>query len=138
MKGMFALVVGWFLLLASWTLAGRSRAEAEPPFSRWVDARGDIRLPDGFRERWTHLGSWAVRGSDDTLTFHDVYTEPESAAHFRDHREFPDGATLVKEVRSSKAGTMTTGHASWADRPQIWFVHGQGPEATLRDESDMG
>lgn len=100
-------------------------SQVEMPFSPWVDPRGNIELPEDFREHWTHLGSFYVEGSgggDEGATFHDVYTEPESARYFRDHEAFPDGATLVKEVRSSHVDKLTTGRAHWADETSIWFV----------------
>lgn len=102
------------------SIAGYGRIEA--PFSPWVDANGNIRLPESFREGWTHLGSWFVSGENGDSTFHDVYTERESARYFREHHEFPDGATLVKEVRKRRSGKMTTGQARWADETTVWFV----------------
>lgn len=106
------------------SLGAPTHLQAEMPFSRWVDSKGNIELPEGFREDWTHLGSFFVEGGggDAGATFHDVYTEPESARYFRDHEAFPDGATLVKEVRSSRADNLTTGRAHWADETSIWFV----------------
>lgn len=97
---------------------------SEPPpesFSPWVDAEGNIRLPEGYRTNWSHLGDWAVPESGG-LSFHEVYAERSAVEHFNQHQEFPDGAALVKEVRNSLAADMTTGHASWADEIQIWFV----------------
>ena len=75
-------------------------------FSLYVDKSGNIRLPDDFRLSMTHLGSWFVPEGE-ASGFHDVYTEPETARAYRKTGKFPDGATLVKELRSSAAGTYT-------------------------------
>jgi hypothetical protein len=92
-------------------------------FSLYVDKSGNIRLPDDFRLSMTHLGSWFVPEGE-ASGFHDVYTEPETAKAYRKTGKFPDGATLVKELRSSAAGAYTTGknvsHAT-GDVKQ-WFV----------------
>jgi hypothetical protein len=98
-------------------------AIAQDEFSPYVDDKGNITLPAGFRTSMVHLGSWFVPDGG-ASGFHDVYTEKASAEGFRNNGTFPDGATLVKELRASKAGTYTTGagvsHAT-ADIKQ-WFV----------------
>ena len=100
-----------------------SPAIAQDEFSPYVDDKGNITLPADFRTSMVHLGSWFVPDGG-ASGFHDVYTEKASAEGFRKNGTFPDGATLVKELRASKAGTYTTGagvsHAT-ADIKQ-WFV----------------
>ncbi|HSR50215.1 MAG TPA: cytochrome P460 family protein [Acidobacteriota bacterium] len=91
------------------------------PFSPWADAQGNIRLPEEFRTTWSHLGDWVVP-EEGGLSFHEVYASPETVDYYKRHRQFPDGAVLVKEVRSSSSAQMTTGRASWASDNQIWFV----------------
>ncbi len=96
---------------------------AEQTFQEYVDASGNIRLPQGFRLSWTHLGSWVV--TDPKAPghgFHDVYTQPEAAKVYRQTGQFGDGTVLVKEIRQIGAGKMTTGQAQWATEPAIWFV----------------
>jgi len=92
-------------------------------FSNYVDAKGNIQLPDNFRMNMVHLGSWFVPEGA-ASGFHDVYTERESAEAFQKTGKFPDGATLVKELRASKAGDYTTGHGvSYATAElKQWFV----------------
>lgn len=107
--------------LGAIALAG-AVAESETGFSPWVDDRGGISLPTEFRAHWAHLGSWAVKGADGSLSLHDVYTEPEALRHFVEHAEFPDGAPIVKEVRSGRSAVLTTGSATWAAQPEVWFV----------------
>ncbi len=115
-------LAGWLLLLAAH--GGALAADlADATYSQWVSDTGDITLPDNFRQAWVHLGSWLVEDeAAPGYGFHDVYTQPQSLAHYRRTGDFPDGAVLVKEVRSVAAGAKTTGLAQWAAEPLIWFV----------------
>ena len=93
-------------------------------FSPYVDKNGQISLPQGFRQQWAHLGSWAVarkRGSD-VVEMHDVYTPRETISAYNKTGEFPDGAALVKEVRKAQADRLTSGHAAWSTDMKVWFV----------------
>lgn len=92
-------------------------------FSPNVDDQGNISLPDDFRASMVHLGSWFVPEGG-ASGFHDVYTEKASVEAYRETGKFPDGATLVKELRAHKAGTYTTGeNVSYAtDGLKQWFV----------------
>jgi hypothetical protein len=96
---------------------------AERGFSPYVDATGNILLPEDFRLSMVHLGSWFVPGGG-ASGFHDVYTEKASVEAYRETGQFPDGATLVKELRAGQSGDYTTGtgvsHAT-AGLKQ-WFV----------------
>jgi hypothetical protein len=98
-------------------------SRAEQSLSDIVDADGAIAFPEKFRTTMVHLGSWFVPAGG-ASGFHDVYTEAASVDYFRKHGSFPDGATLVKELRASKSGTYTTGegvhHAT--DVLKQWFV----------------
>ena len=107
------------------TLSGMqlSLATAMDEFSPFVDEKGTIFLPDDFRLNMVHLGSWFV-AEGDASGFHDVYTEAASAASYRETGAFPDGATLVKELRAHQTGQYTTGDkVSFAtDGFKQWFV----------------
>jgi len=97
---------------------------SEDGFSPYVDNDGNISLPQGYKQKWAHLGSWAVarkRGSD-VFEMHDVYTPAETIAAYNKTGEFPDGAVLVKEVRKSSSDRLTTGHSAWSTDVKIWFV----------------
>ncbi len=96
---------------------------AEDSFSPNVDNKGKITLPKDFRTSMVHLGTWFVPEGD-ASGFHDVYTEKETVEIFRKTGKFPDGATLVKELRASKAGNYTTGNdVSYAtENIKQWFV----------------
>ena len=96
---------------------------ADEKFSSHVDDKGNISFPQEFRTSMVHLGSWFVPKGG-ASGFHDVYTEKESAEAYRKTGKFPDGATLVKELRASKASDYTTGksvHYATENLKQ-WFV----------------
>jgi len=127
-------LLGGILFLALAVFGGEVRAEnvketmkslmkMATEFSPYVEGQGAIKRPEGYRTKWVHLGSWIV--PDEKAPghgFHDVYTQPESLKAFRKNGSFPDGAVLVKEIRSIKTADLTTGKASWAGEPAVWFV----------------
>ncbi len=50
-------------------------------------------------------------------------TEKASAEHYRKTGKFPDGATLVKEIRKLETSAMTTGDpVVWGSDAAVWFV----------------
>jgi hypothetical protein len=90
---------------------------------QYVDKDGTIHLPEDYRLKWVHLGSWYVEGQKGGAgEVHDVYTEPETVAAFRNSGKWPAGATLVKEIRASEKGKMTTGNVHWDGPIKQWFV----------------
>ncbi len=96
-----------------------------PDFSPFVDGQGNISRPTDFltSPEWVHIGGWAVVNEDgDDNGFHNVYTTHDVVAHFRQNGVFPDGAVLIKEVRGSTNGQLTTGSVHWAAEPAVWFV----------------
>ncbi len=98
-------------------------AWAADSFSPYVDAQGNISLPSDFRINMVHLGSWFVPDGG-ASGFHDVYTEKATAVAFRNTGKFPDGATIVKELRAADAGDYTTGAGVHYATPRLkqWFV----------------
>ena len=110
------------ILVSAFGLTSVPLAAAEG-FSPYVDTNGNISFPDGFRTSMVHLGSWFVPEGG-ASGFHDVYTEKESVEVYRRTGKFPDGATLVKELRASKSGSFTTGQGvSYATSElKQWFV----------------
>ena len=100
-----------------------SVASSGEPFSPYVDENGNIDLPKDFRTTMVHLGSWFVPEGD-ASGFHDVYTEQASVKSYRLTGKFPDGATIVKELRSAAQGNYTTGvGVSYpTDGIKQWFV----------------
>jgi len=113
------------IVAATAIIAGLSLTpvDADERFSLYVDEQGSIHFPEGFRTSMVHLGSWFVPEGG-ASGFHDVYTERESVEAYRKTGKFPDGATIVKELRASDAGTYSTGanvsHAT--DGLKQWFV----------------
>lgn len=98
-------------------------ANSSSSFSDHVDDSGNISFPEDFRVTMVHLGSWYVPDGD-ASGFHDVYTEAESALAYRATGKFPDGATIVKELRAASNGNYTTGKgvAYANDSVKQWFV----------------
>lgn len=82
-----------------------------------VDSKGAIKLPQNFASEWAHLGSIAT-GND----LHDTYAKKGDVEYFQKNHKFQDGAILVKEVRSSNQGHLTTGDARWGGPVKVWFV----------------
>jgi len=104
--------------------AAATQDDSVASFSPHVDQDGNIRLPQDYKQKWSHLGNWAVakKPGKTIHEMHDVYTQPESIVAFNKTGEFPDGAVLVKEVRETKADQLTTGHSAWSTDIKIWFV----------------
>jgi hypothetical protein len=110
-------------VLVTVTALASLAVSAQSSFSPYVDNEGGISFPDGFRTSMVHLGSWFVPEGG-ASGFHDVYTERESVEAFLESGTFPDGATLVKELRASDSGNYTTGqNVSYATSElKQWFV----------------
>lgn len=105
------------LLILTGTAAFGPRA-GQSTFSTYVDTEGRISLPWDVRRHWVHLGSYVMSEADGPgQGFHDVYAPSAVAAVYRRTGHFPDGAVLVKEIRTLGAGPMTTGPATWAAEP---------------------
>ena len=114
-------------------------AQADDSFSPYVDDDGNISFPGGFRASMVHLGSWFVPEGA-ASGFHDVYTERESVVAFRETGRFPDGATLVKELRASESGDYTTGQDVQFATESVkqWFVMIKDAEGRFADSPSWG
>lgn len=114
-----------------------SQGRTPRSFSPFVDAEGRISRPTEYRNDWVHLGTYFVLGETaDSHSMHSVYTERRSLDAYRSSGEWPDGATLVKEVMSTSGAELTTGNANWSAEPKVWFVvikdrRGRFPENRL-------
>ena len=108
-------------------------------FSPYVDKKGNIKFPENFRTSMVHLGSWFVPAGD-ASGFHDVYTEKESVEAFQKTGKFPDGATLVKELRGSKSASYTTGADVSHSTGQLkqWFVMVKSKDQRFGDNPIWG
>lgn len=89
-----------------------------------VGKDGAISLPTAdFRRDWSHLGSWTVLDKDSPAHgIHDVYAPKTTVQAFRATGKFPDGAVLVKEIRTFETATLTTGNVAYAGKQAVWFV----------------
>jgi len=93
-------------------------------FSKYVANDGAISLPEDYREKFLHLGTWAVATNSGMPVdeLHGVYARPEDVQAYRRDGKFPDGAVLVKDVTSAGSDKLTTGNATRAMDVKIWFV----------------
>src|SRR5215831_12874407 len=63
-----------------------------------VDAKGNIRKPVDYRDRYQSLGAWSVVDSNNDTQMHYTYASPGAAEYHRKNGKFEDGTVLVKEV----------------------------------------
>jgi hypothetical protein len=91
--------------------------------SVYVNKEGAISFPSDFDTSMTHLGSWFVPEGE-ASGFHYVYSEKENVKAFQRDGHFPDGTTIVKELRASHVGNFTTGKGVSYSTSSIkqWFV----------------
>jgi hypothetical protein len=108
------------------TLLLMSRIDSHPGVAQAsvVDANGNLRVPENYRARYQHLGSWAIAADSgrSSKEMHDVYASPGAVDAYLRTGHFPDGAVLVKEVFGTTTTGMTTGTVSHASRLKGWFV----------------
>jgi hypothetical protein len=109
-------------------------------FSAYVDSEGNIRLPKDYKQKWSHLGNWAVakKPGETVHEMHNVYTQPQTITAFNKSGEFPDGAVLVKEVRVTKSDGLTTGHSAWSTNMKLWFVMIKDRKERFKDSDHWG
>lgn len=112
---------------------------ADDNFSHYVDEKGNISFPENFRTSMVHIGSWFVPDGG-ASGFHDVYTEKESVEHYKKTGKFPDGATIVKELRASEAGDFSTGQGVNHSTSVIkqWFVMIKDSEGRFKENTIWG
>jgi len=109
-----------------------SLSEPRGAFPPHVDGKGIISLPSAFRSTWVHLGTWVVTstsaagaGYEQTspgVGFHEVYTQTASLQEYRKAGTWPDGATLVMEVRPIQWDDLPTGHVMAQGEAMKWLV----------------
>ncbi len=125
------------LLIGSSTLAQGDRSSNDD-LSPIVDRNGQISLPTDVRATMVHIGSWYVPEGA-ASGFHDVYADKNAVNHYRANGIFPDGATLVKELRSATSGDYTTGsNVSFANNNiKQWFVMVKDSKNRFADTNDI-
>lgn len=137
MKNSKLAAVGSFVAVVSYLLAPNTLAQGSE-FSPYVDDQGNISFPTDFKTSKAHLGSWFVPEGG-ASGFHDVYTEKSSIEAYRKTGKFPDGATIVKELRASKKGGYTTGqNVHHPTELKQWFVMIKDSEGRFPDNPLWG
>jgi hypothetical protein len=93
-------------------------------FSPYVTKEGGISLPADYREKFLHLGTWAVAKKADQPVheMHNVYARTEDVQAYQRDSKFPDGAVLVKEISDVDSDKLTTGQSAWSTKVKVWFV----------------
>jgi hypothetical protein len=111
-------------LFLSCSAALVSAQDKPPTYASVEDAKGSLRVPADYRERYEYLGSWSVADDDKpgAKQLHVVYASPGTRAAFKKTGEFPDGTVLVKEQFEASTDTMTSGTASHEEKLLGWFV----------------
>ena len=99
-------------------------AGAASGFSPYVTKDGGILLPADYRDKFQHIGTWAVatKPGKPVDELHGVYTRPEDVQAYRRDGKFPDGAVLVKDITTVGSAKLTAGQATWDTGIKIWFV----------------
>lgn len=136
----FALTAVALLLASAGISLLNAQAPTDRPFSKYVDAKGNISLPEKFETEFVHLGSIAVatKAGAPVDELHGTYARAEDVTEFQKSGKFPDGAILVKEVRSTKSEEMTTGDASYAADVNVWFVMVKDDKGRFKDNDLWG
>src|SRR3954447_4167408 len=120
------VILATMIALGSWHLsaADDSSDSKAKGFSPYVTKDGGISLPLDYREKFLHLGTYAVATKPDKPVheLHNVYTRPEDIQAYRKDGKFPDGAVLVKEITNVGSDKLTTGQSTWDKDVKIWFV----------------
>src|SRR5262245_44972954 len=89
-----AVLLAGLIALSSSQPSPAGALPAKADFSPYVTKDGGISLPLDYREKFLHLGSWAVATKPDNPVneMHNVYTRPEDIEAYRRDGKFPDGA----------------------------------------------
>lgn len=118
------LILGFTALtVAALGTLGEAAAQTKTSFNGFnlVDKAGNIRKPDGYRERFQLIGAYTVLDPKGNQ-MHDTYASPGAAEYYRRNGKFADGTVLVKEVDGTDHAQLTTGNANWSADTKVWFV----------------
>jgi hypothetical protein len=133
------LVTGSLPLVAQQAVPAQAQVTPGTLPGKYVEKDGTIHLPEDYRLKWIHLGSWFDeddKGGPGGM--HDVYAEPEAVAKFRETGQWPHGATIVKEIRGGTRGKLSTGKAHWDGQIAQWFVMVKDTNRTFPDNPSWG
>jgi hypothetical protein len=89
-----------------------------------ADAKGNLHVPADYAHAYEYLGTWGVAAdkTPGSKEMHVVFASPGAIAAFKKTGHFPQGTVLVKEVRDTETGSMTTGTVSHPAKLKGWFV----------------
>ncbi len=104
-------------LVACSVITVSAQASSDSPATPGAKSNGELELPTNYAETWSHAGTVFVGGD-----LHNTYIKQEDLSYYKQHGKFRDGTVLVKEIRGSKSGTLTTGDARWGSDVKTWFV----------------
>ena len=116
LRNKITMTLSLALALSALVLAPQAQ-EAE--FSAYVGAGGALSVPEGYRDNLVFIGTWAVHNKEGAgiAGIHNVYTNAEAVAHFREHGEWPDGAVIVKELLEVEAESSIESSLASITRP---------------------
>jgi hypothetical protein len=120
MKARYAIFTVVALLIAL-PAASLQRGARNDAFDL-VDAKGNIRKPEGYRDRYQVLGAYTPVDLNNDTQMHYTYASPGAAEYYRKNGKFADGTVLVKQVFATAHAKLTTGDAHWATDTLVWFV----------------
>ena len=115
------LILTFALALLTVFSAATRQSGAQSDHFDLIDAKGNIRKPADYRDRYQALGVYTVldpKGNE----MHYTYASPGTAEFYRMNKKFADGTVLVKEVFATSHAKLTTGDAHWAEKTKVWFV----------------
>jgi cytochrome c len=117
-------LIALVIVLALSRLSSADDSSGASGFSPYVTQEGGISLPPDYREKFMHIGTWAVAKKADTpvVEMHNVYAPLKDIQAFQRDGKFPDGAVLVKEITNASSDKLTTGESAWATNIKVWFV----------------
>lgn len=109
-------------------------------FSPYVDAKGNISLPQDYRTTFVHLGTFSVasKTEKEAAELHNVYTRKEDWDTYKRTGKWPDGAIVVKDVYETSSEDLSTGHSSWASKIKVWFVMVKDTTKRFPDNESWG
>lgn len=119
-----------------------SETGLEATYNSLVDTKGNISLPQDYRQNWVFLGAYFVKnasmGGEASYDVHTVFSQPTAVKHYRKHGKFPDGAVLIKEVNATKNEALTTGQVSYQDAAKVTFMMIKDSKNRFKDNNAWG
>ena len=111
--------------------SSETRTAAEPSYYSY-DGSGNLNRPTGYRT-WVYVGTPVTPndmngGKAAFPEMHNVYIDPKSYAHWKEHGEWRDGTILVKELVDIGSKAAVSGQGYFAGE----FI---GLEATIKDKT---